>query len=260
MSEQLVRVEREGHLAILTMNRPERHNALNDAMGEAFSAAYEGLIHDSDVRCILLRGEGRSFCSGRDVAELGHRARDESDFDFVRAHQDHRLSQLDAPKPIVAALKGAVLGGGCEMALAADFRVAATDTYMALPEINYGLVTDTGGSQMLSTLIGPSRTKYMLMTGRRIDARTAYEWGAVDFLVEPAELDTFARDIAREVASKSPLALALTKHLIDQRYAGEVRNGMRQELIAQVAMFTSADYKEARAAIREKRKPVYRGR
>jgi enoyl-CoA hydratase len=256
----LVKVETIEGVRIITLNRPERHNAVNDEMSEDLAIAFSDALEDSNAISILLRGEGKSFCSGRDVTVLGHRARDESDFHFVLRAQLSRLRQLDSPKPIVAAVKGAAIGGGCEMALAADVRVSSTDLKMALPEINYGILPDTGGTQLMTALIGPSRTKYMVLSGERIDAATALSWGAVDFVVEPEALDQRAFEIARTFASKPPIALAMGKHMVDQMHMGAIRNGIAQELFAQTALFQSEDYKEARAAIREKRQPRYRGR
>ncbi|MET0987782.1 MAG: enoyl-CoA hydratase/isomerase family protein [Steroidobacteraceae bacterium] len=256
----MLNINREGAIGILSFNRPERHNALNDELAEAFTEALDRYIADDSIRVIVLRGEGPSFCSGRDTSQLGHRAREESDYNFVLRHQQARLRQLDCPKPIIAALKGAVLGGGCEIALAADIRVSSTELKMALPEITYGLVTDTGGSQLLTALIGRARAKYMLFTGARIDAQTALAWGAVDFVVAPDQLDAKVMEIARQIASRSPLALAFAKQLVDQFDAPAIRRGFGAELIAQTAMFSSADYREARAAIREKRVPDFTGK
>ena len=245
---------------IITLNRPARHNAFDDAMSDLFAPILYAALDEADSVAILLRGEGKSFCSGRDVAMLGHRARDESDFYFVRRHQESRLRMMDATKPIVAALKGAVLGGGCEMALAADVRVAAPGLKMGLPEINYGLLPDTGGTQMLNALIGPSRTKYMVMSGERIDTQTALDWGAVDFVVPEDDLDARALAIAKTFAGKPPIALAMAKQMIDQMHGPAIRSGTRAELLAQTALFKTDDYAEARAAHREGRKPIYRGR
>lgn len=252
--------DRDGAIGIITLNRPERHNAMNDEAAERYQHVLDQALHDDAVRVVLLRGAGKSFCSGRDTAMLGHREKDESDYHFVLRAQQGRLKILDSPKPFVAAIKGAAIGGGCEMALACDIRVAASDLKMALPEINYGLLPDTGGTQYLASLIGISRAKYMVMTGERIDAQTALEWGAVDFVVEPGELDAKALDLARALASKPPIALAMAKTMIDQGFAGAVRNGIAQELMAQTALFKSEDYAEARAALREKRAPSYKGR
>ena len=251
---------REGAVGVITLNRPERHNAMDDEASERYREVIDQAIADDTVRAVLLRGEGKSFCSGRDTAMLGHRARDESDYHFVLRAQQGRLSVLESPKPFIAALKGAVIGGGCEMALGCDIRIAATDLKMAVPEINYGLLTDTGATQYLANLVGTSRAKYMVMTGEAIDATTALEWGAVDFVVEPGELDGKALDLARTIASKPPIALAMAKTMIDQGVAGSVRNGIAQELLAQTALFKTEDYAEARAALREKRAPVYKGK
>jgi len=252
--------ERTDGVAVLTLNRPERHNALDDATSARLRDLFDEALEDDSVRAILLRGAGKSFCSGRDTAVLGHRARDESDFHFVRRHQQFRLKLLDCPKPVVAALKGAVIGGGCEMALAADIRVAGSDLKMALPEINYGLLPDTGGTQFMANLVGPSRAKYLVMTGERIDAETALAWGAVDFVVAPETVDDRALGVARVLAAKPPIALAMAKSMIDQGLAGAVRNGIAQELLAQTALFRTDDYAEARAALREGRAAVYKGK
>ncbi|MCW1383634.1 enoyl-CoA hydratase/isomerase family protein [Novosphingobium sp. KCTC 2891] len=247
-------------VGIITLNRPDVHNAMDDETAALYKQAVHAALDDPAVRAILLRGAGKSFCSGRDTTVLGHRARDESDYHFVLRHQQSRLEVLDSPKPFIAALKGAVIGGGCEIALSCDIRVCSTDLKMALPEIHYGILPDTGGTQLLTTLIGPARTKYMVMTGERIDAQTAMEWGAVDFVVAPDDLDAKALDVARKIAAKPPICLAMAKTMIDQAHAGAVRNGIAQELLAQTALFKTEDYIEARAAIREKRKPVYKGK
>lgn len=247
-------------VGVITLNRPEVHNAMDDEAAHLYKVALDTALADDAVRAVLLQGAGKSFCSGRDITMLGHRARDESDYHFVLRHQQKRLVVLDSPKPFIAALKGAVIGGGCETALSCDIRVSDTTLKMALPEIHYGILPDTGGTQLMTALIGPSRTKYMVMTGERIDAQTALDWGAVDFVVAPEELDARALDIARMIAAKPPIALAMAKTMIDQGHAGAVRNGIAQELLAQTALFKTEDYAEARAALREKRQPAYKGK
>lgn len=254
-----VKLARDGFVAIITLDRPDRHNAMDDGMSDAFVSTLFSTLED-DSRVILIRGEGPSFCSGRDTSVLGHRARDESDFHFVRRHQESRLRMMDSTKPIVAALKGGAIGGGCELALACDIRVADTSLKLSLPEINYGVLPDTGGTQMMTALIGPSRTKYMVMSGRKIDAATALAWGAVDFVVAPGELDATALEIAREIAAKPPINLAMAKQMIDMIHGPAIRAGTRAELLAQTALFKTEDYQEARAALREKRAANYKGK
>ena len=247
-------------VGVITLNRPEVHNAMDDEAAHRYKEVLDQALDDDAVRAILLQGAGKSFCSGRDTTMLGHRARDESDYHFVLRHQQKRLTVMDSPKPFIAALKGAVIGGGCETALSCDIRITDNTLKMALPEIHYGILPDTGGTQLMTALIGPSRTKYMVMTGDRIDAQTALDWGAVDFVVAPDELDARALELAKKIAAKPPIALAMAKTMVDQAHAGAVRNGIAQELLAQTALFKTEDYVEARAALREKRTPVYKGK
>lgn len=240
--------QRVGRVSVISFNRPERHNALNDELSSQWSALVRAAIADSDVRCILLRGEGPSFSSGRDTNQLGRRTPGESDHTFVARAQDLRLAMLMARKPLVAAVKGYVLGGAFEIALAADMRIGATDTTLGFPEINFGLVADTGGTQLLTPLVGPAKAKYLLMSGRRIDAATAHTWGILDWLVAPAELDDAALELATSLAEAPPQAAAMTKQLVDQAWAGSIRNGMGQELLAQVALFAGQEHEDAKAA------------
>jgi len=260
MGEQFILSELEDGLRIITLNRPERHNAMNDEMSEAFQQVLYDALEETCSTTILLRANGKSFCSGRDTTVLGHRARDESDFHFVRRTQESRLRMLDSSKPIVAAVKGGAIGGGCELALAADVRVADTTLKLALPEIHYGLLPDTGGTQLLTALVGPSRAKYLILSGDPIYAEEALAWGAIDFLVEPEALEERALAVARSFASKPPINLAMGKQMVDMHFGPSIRAGTRTELLAQSALFKTEDYAEARAAHREKRKPVYKGK
>jgi enoyl-CoA hydratase len=259
MSEKVL-YEVTDHVGVITLNRPDVHNAMDDEAADQYRAALDKALQDADVRAVLIRGAGRSFCSGRDTSMLGRRVDGESDYHFVLRHQQKRRMVLDSPKPFIAAVKGAVMGGGCETALACDMRISSSNLKMALPEIAYGLLPDTGGTQLMTALIGPSRTKYMVMTGAAIDAQTALAWGAVDFVVAPEALDGEALDLARRIASRPPIALGMAKGIIDQLYSGGVRNGLAQELLAQTALFKTEDYAEARAALREKRTPKFKGK
>ena len=246
-------------VAVLSLNRPEKHNAFNDEMIEAWSGAVEWAIGEPDARCILIRGEGRSFSSGRDVTELGRRSKGESDYEFVRRAQDDMMKLSETPKPVIAAIKGYAFGGSFELALRTDIRIASIDATMCFPEVTFGILPDTGGTQLLTMLAGPARAKLLIMTGRRIGAEEAKAWGIVDIVVAPDELDASALDLARGLAAGPPLALAMAKQLVDQFAADAVRRGTRAELIAQTALFASADYREARAAHAEGRPPRFTG-
>lgn len=248
----LVLQERADGVAVISFNRPDRHNALNDEMGELWREALRAAIADSDVRCILLRGEGPSFSSGRDTSQLGRRVAGEPDLTFVRRHQAVRMETLAAPKPIVAAVKGFCFGGAFEIALSADIRVASTDAVFAFPEVKYGLMADTGGTQLLTALIGPSKSKYLHLTGDRLDGQTALQWGAVDFLVSAEELDATALELARKLAGAPPLAAAMIKQTIDQAWAATISTGITMELFGQVALFGGQEHRVTKAAALEK--------
>ena len=256
----LVGYEVSDGVGIITLNRPEKMNALNDEMSDALHDAAEYAFDDGTARVILFRAEGKAFCTGRDTTQLGTRARNESDYHFVLRHQQRNLRAMDLPKPIVAAVNGYAIGGGFELALSADIRVAADDAKMAIPEIRYGILPDTGASQFLSALIGPSRTKLMMLTGRMVNAEQAERWGMVDLVVPRDQLDQEAFALAADMASRPPIALAMGKQLAGHLWNGRVREGIGIELVTQTALFQSEDYREARAALREKRQPVYQGR
>jgi enoyl-CoA hydratase len=226
-------------LATITLNRPDRHNAFNNEMSDAFRSLFTATLDDPAVRCILLRANGPSFSSGRDTTQLGQRDPGDSDWEFVHRHQTIRTHTIESTKPVVAALKGYALGGAAELALSADIRVADSTLQMAFPEVRFGIAVDTGASAYLTALAGPSKAKYLLMSGDRIDATTAQSWGLVDFLVPPDELDAKALAIAQQIASNAPLAVQMSKVLVDSVWAGSLHGALRSELLAQTALFSA---------------------
>ncbi|WP_019873078.1 enoyl-CoA hydratase/isomerase family protein [Sporichthya polymorpha] len=248
LDQDPVSIEVAAGVATVSLNRPHRHNAIDDATHARLVEVWEATLDDPEVRVVLFRGEGRSFCSGRDVTQLGERTDGESDHSFIRRFQLLRETQLSSPKPIVAALRGAVLGAGLEMALAADIRIGASDLKMAFPEIGYGLMTDTGGCPLTTMLAGPSRAKWMVMTGRPVDADRALAWGLVDEVVEPERLDQVAGDLAAELADKPQEALSMIKAAVDGIWEGTLRTAMRVELLSQVALFAGEDFKARKQA------------
>lgn len=259
MSDVVIRRVEDG-VGVISLNRPEKHNAINDDLYEEWREAMRWAAESNDVRAVLVRGEGGSFSSGRDTTALGQRPDGGSDYQFIRHHQETRLHDLECPKPVIAALKGAVLGGALEAALGADMRIASTDVRMGFPETHFGIMTDTGGAGLTTILAGPSRAKWMIMTGDLIGAEQALTWGLIDQVVEPDELDPTALGLAKRLAAGPPLALAMAKQVIDNMWAGALRSTVRAELLAQCTLFRSDDYQEARAARRERREPKYEGR
>jgi enoyl-CoA hydratase len=257
---ELVTIEVRERVGIVSLNRPERHNAVSNVMKREIHDALRQVAADDEIRAVLFRGEGRSFSSGRDTSELGTSEHGETAYDRIRALQDEHLFLYDLPKPTVAAMKGATLGMGLEMCLACDMRIGASDLRVGLPEIDHGILPDTGGTHLLLSLLGPSRTKELVMTGKRIDARTAYEWGIVNHVVPVEELDEAAFTLARQLAAAPPLAMRIAKDTINDAWRGQVHAGMRQELLSQCMLHETEDYHEARSAWREKRPGQFKGR
>jgi enoyl-CoA hydratase/carnithine racemase len=250
----------EDGVATISFNRPHRHNALDDEATALFAERLTEAARDLDVRVILLRGEGKSFCTGRDTAVLGKRITGLSDFQHLSNSLRRKLDFLDIQKPVIAALKGHAIGGGFETALKADIRVASEDARMSLPEINWGIMTDSGGSVITTALAGPSRAKWLVMSGEVITAREALDWGLVDFVTTAEELDNKARQMALKLAAQPPMHLAMAKQLVDGVFGDLIRRGLRNEMVTLTALYKSEDYQEARAARREKREPKYNGR
>ena len=247
-------------VAVITLNRPERHNAMDDGTSALAQEAVRWAVDERAARAILLRGAGRSFSSGRDTSQLGQRTPGDSDYQFIlRAATDACVLLIEATKPVIGALKGAVLGGACEMALSCDYRVAADDVRMGFPEVGFGIMTDTGGAPLATILAGPSRAKYMLMTGERIGAQQALAWGLVDEVVTPEELDDRSFAVAARLAAGPPLSNAMIKQVVDGVWAGQFRAGLGAELLAQAALFKSADHREAKLAAGERRSPNFTG-
>lgn len=257
---ELVRRELVDGVAVVSLARPERHNAMNHELIEQWRPALAWAIEHAEARCILLRGDGPSFCSGRDTAELGVRDESTSHHDVVRAAQVMPLRLSECAKPVVAALKGNTVGAGLEIALRADVRVTASDLSAWLPETDFGLIPDTGGTATLTALVGPARAKWVIMAGHRIGADEALAWGLVTEVVAPELLDERSMEIARRMAAGPPLAMAFAKQLIDDAAGADVRRGTRAELLAQLALFETDDHREARRARVEKRPPRYEGR
>ncbi|MBV9840903.1 MAG: enoyl-CoA hydratase/isomerase family protein [Sphingomonadaceae bacterium] len=255
-----VRYRVERGVSIVSLNRPERHNALDDESSALLWETIDRAIADEESRVVMLRGEGKSFCSGRDTQQLGKRLTGLSDFEHLTRGQARKLRLIESWKPVIAAVRGHAVGGGFELALQCDMRVAADDVRFSLPEIHYGILTDGGGSTITAALAGASRAKYLLMSGEPIGAELALAWGLVDFVTTPAALDVYALDLASKLAAKPPVHLAAAKYLVDGVHGERVKRGLRDELMVQTALFRTDDYQEARAARREKRAPNYTGR
>jgi enoyl-CoA hydratase/carnithine racemase len=260
MSSETVLLTIDGAVAIVSLNRPDRHNAFNDEMDARFFEVLAELRDRDDVRCIVWRGEGKSFSSGRDTKELGTRAKGESDLEFIEAGHRKTTVLWEMPVPIVVALKGWALGGGFERALLCDMRIAASDTRMALPEVGHGVIPDSGGTARLFQMAGHGLAADMALTGRVLSAQEALQHGIVSRVVEPEKLDEEVLSIAQEIARRSPLAVRFSKEVLSGLATPAVERSMHEEKIAQTVIFGSDDYRELKAARSEDREPKFRGR
>ncbi len=232
----LVTLEISDGVAVVSYNRPEKHNAFNDALDDEFFAVLRSLHKSDDVRAMVWRGEGKSFSSGRDTTELGVRPEGVSDMDYIeRGHKRTKLLWT-APFPIVVALKGWVLGGSFERALLCDIRVASDDARMALPEVQHGVIPDSGGTARLFQIAGHGIAADMALTGRVMSAVEALHHGIVSRVCAADELDDIALEIARTIASRSPQAVKMARQVLSSLATPEVERSMHEEWLAQTAV------------------------
>jgi enoyl-CoA hydratase/carnithine racemase len=262
MTSELVLTDIKDGVLTITLNRPEKRNALSlelfQAAGEAFKRAAE-----PEVRAVLLRGEGPVFCAGIDLGALTSLGGgDVGDFKVGGAElQDIYMRLERIGKPSVAAVHGAALGGGLQLAMACDLRVVTSDARLALFEIHYGIIPDLTGIHRMVQLCGLSRAKDLILTGREIQPEDALAIGLVDRVVAPKELEMTAGDLVRDIAAKSPLAVRAGKRMADQAAAGQKpEDNLNDILDAQVELLSSPDFIEAVSARLEKRNPVFSGR
>jgi len=254
MTTELVQLDISGHIATITLNRPEKLNALNGEMLARLDAIAGELDRNREVRVVLLTGAGRAFCVGADIFEWSSLSPLEMGRRWIR--DGHRIFARYArlPQPLIAVLNGYTFGGGLELALAADLRLAAAGVQLAFPEVKLGIIPGWGGTQRLPALIGTSRAKQMIFTGARIDATVAEDWGLVNEVVDAGALMERARALAEAIAANGPVAVQLTKQLID---GGEMAS--LEALAGSLASYTE-DAQEGVAAFRERRTPRFGGR
>lgn len=233
--QRQIRSCRRGGVALLTLNRPEAHNALNDALLSALLSEARALRGDAAVRVVILTGTGRSFCSGDDLKAAAAATRAEFAH-TIELLQDLTTALLDLDKPLVAALNGGAFGAGLEIALNCDIRIATDDFVCATPEARLGLTPTNGASVLLPLLIGPARARRMLLGGARFDARWCLEAGLVDELVPADALLPRALAIAEELATGAPGALAATRRLLNAPLRNAMTAALRDEIAECLAL------------------------
>lgn len=256
MSDEILTAVADG-IATLTLNRPDKRNAMNAPMLIGLRAAFDELDDRRDVRVVVVRGAGAAFCAGMDLREMEAQrgAIGDPDQSVVAI-----LQRVEASRhPTVALVHGDAIAGGCELALHCDLRVAAEPVRLGMPLARIGLVIPFRLNQKLVEIIGPAHTRHLLFTGQPIDARRAYEIGMVHQVVPPAELASAVQALARRVADNAPLSLAGIKASIQRTISA--RDGVAHADLDAAAnrARTSADAQEGRRAMLEKRKPSFRG-
>ena len=259
MTDDRVLLTVDGPIATVTLNRPEKLNALDPAMLDQVEAICHRLDRDLDVRVVLLTGAGdRAFCVGADIAAWS--VLEPLDMWRRWVRDGHRVFDLVAHlrQPTIAILNGYTLGGGLELALATDLRLAAADIELAAPEVKIGTIPGWGGTRRLPQLIGPARAKQLIFTGVRIDAATADRWGLVNEVVPREDLMARARALATEIAANAPISVQLAKQSIDGSIGENV--AMTLEAVAGALAAGTDDGREGIASFREKRAAWFSGR
>jgi len=258
MPETLL-VEREGRVAILTINRPDKLNALNQQVRDEVLEALAEIETDDEVGVVVITGAGeKSFIAGADIAEFEGR----SPFDQRHSMRSPRIFDVMAsfPKPVIAMINGFCLGGGCELALSCDLRVASEKARFGQPEINLGLIPGGGGTQRLPRLVGLGQALRLTMTGDMIPAEEAREIGLVEMVVPHQELRGKTLELAAKIASKSPLTLRITKEAVRASQRLAIEEGLLYERDLFCLAFSTEDKAEGVKAFLEKRPAEWKGR
>jgi enoyl-CoA hydratase len=258
MAYETIIVEIEDHVATIKLNRPDALNALNSQLLSELATALEDADANEKVRCIILTGSGKAFAAGADIKEMSEKTFVEmfmSDF-FGK----DSLAVCRTRKPVIAAVAGYALGGGCELAMMCDFIIAADSAKFGQPEINLGVVAGIGGTQRLTRFVGKSKSMDMHLTGRFMDAEEAERSGLVSRVVPGKSLMDEAQSAAAKIAEKSMLATYSVKEAVNRAYETTLSEGLLAERRLFHSLFATEDQKEGMAAFLEKRTPQFRDR
>ena len=256
-------------VATITLNRPEKRNALSDRLTPALRQTLLDLETRSDVGCIIITGSGSAFCAGGDVGGMGasktpadapQPSAEERTRTLIQKQETLTLRLADHAKPTIASLPGVAAGAGLSIALACDIRIAAASTFITTAFRNIGFSGDYGGSWLLTQLIGPSRAKDLYYTARRVHADEAVQLGLFNRVVADEELPSATLELARQIASGPPIALGYMKENINRAVTGDLRSCLALEADRMTRCAATKDHKEAVSAFLEKRPPLFSGR
>ena len=252
-------LEKRGRVAVLTINRPDKLNALSSQVHADGIAALDELKRDQDVRVVVITGSGpKSFIAGADISEFqGQTPISQRDLFSGRT----LFNSLDSfPKPVIAMVNGFCLGGGNELAMACDIRIASDSAKFSQPEINLGIMCGGGGTQRLPRLVGEGRAMEMVLTGDMIDAASAERYGLVNHVYPADQLEAETMKIAEKIGEKAPIALQLSKEAVKFASRSNLDEGLRREIDLFAICFSTEDKQEGVSAFLEKRKPDFKGK
>ena len=257
MADSLVLVERDGAIAGVLLNRPDQLNALSDELMEELVTVLTELDRDEGVRAIVLGGSERAFAAGADIGELAQAS-------AIDLYYQRRIERWDAIRglwtPLIAAVSGYCLGGGCELAMACDLIVASESAQFGQPETGLGIIPGAGGTQRLTRAVGKALAMDVILSGRRLSADEALAAGLVARVVPNEAWLEEAKGLAREIAEKGPVGTRLAKESVDRAFETTLTAGLEAERRALYLAFASEDAKEGLTAFTEKRKPEFKGR
>ncbi len=252
--------EKKAGIATITINRPEVLNALNwDTINELLERI-EAAENDDEVKVLVITGAGdRAFSSGADIRMMKELTPEQAI--KLSEHGQHLMNSVEAlTKPVIAEINGYALGGGCELAMVCDIRIASAKAEIGAPEVNLGVTLAWGGTQRLPRLVGKGAAKELIFTGRRIDARTAERLGLVNAVVSSGQLNAKVKEVAMELASKPAVAIKFSKALIDKSAETSLKLGLSHETEAFAMIASTEDFNEGVSAFLEKRKPKFKGK
>lgn len=258
MTYQNIILEKDGYVARIILNRPDRLNALNPDLMMELERALEEVQNDKDVRVLVITGAGKAFSAGADVTVM-------KDATPLQARSFSQLGQRVLMKlenleiPVIAAINGYALGGGCEIALACDIRIASEKAQLGQPEINLGIIPGWGGCIRLPRIVGSAKALEIILTGDRISAQEALQVGLVNMVVPEDQLEKAVKELADKLAGKPPVAVKLAKSVVKKGLESSLKSGMSLESSAFSICFATEDQKEGVKAFLEKRKPQFKG-
>jgi 2-(1,2-epoxy-1,2-dihydrophenyl)acetyl-CoA isomerase len=264
MAYRQITTDRDGAVATVTLNRPDKLNALTQVMSDELVDVFTGIARDQSVRAVLLTGAGRGFCAGQDLTEFetSYRAGDRPDIQAHLERSYHRLIPVivETPQPVIAAVNGVAAGAGVSLAVACDIRVASEEARFIQAFVRIGLVPDSGGTWLLPRVVGYPRALEMSMTGEPVDAQHALDIGLATHVYPADSFAREARDLAARLAALPTRALAATKRLMRENLGVDLAAALESEGKAQSEMGQTADHLEGVTAFAEKREPKFQGK